>query len=210
MVTKKGTVKRVHLPEFQNITESGLIAIALREGDELLDVQITSGRREILLTSRGGFTVRFDEEEAREIGRNTQGVIGMEVREGDEVVSLTNVPKADLRAEPTGSARHVPLILTATEKGLGKLTRADDYRKTSRGALGVRAVSKIERTGKIVTMIHVSKDMEALVITRSGMAIRIAVEGVCEQGRNSMGVRMIRLQEGDAVAGVERFVPQEE
>jgi DNA gyrase subunit A len=199
MVTKKGTVKRTHLPEFQNVTEAGLIAINLREGDEVLDAQITTGKKEILLTSLNGQAVRFDEEEAREIGRATQGVNGMDLREGDEVVSLTALPHV-----PEG-ATEAPLVLTTTQKGLGKVTKITEYRKISRGGSGVKSVSNVEKAGRIVKVIHVSRDMQILVVTRAGMSIRIPVAEISEMGRASMGVRMIKLDEGDEVAGVERY-----
>ena len=202
--TRRGRVKKTALDEYENIRSTGIIAINLEDGDTLVDVRITDGNQQIVLSTREGQAIRFKEEEARPMGRATGGVAGMElesqtVKEGktvilieDEVVSMSTV-------------RDDETLLTVSELGYGKRTPASDYRLTHRGGKGVITMNVTEKTGKVISVRQVGIDDQVMLITDGGKVIRLAVKGVRITGRNAQGVHMVRL-EGDervrAVAGM--------
>ncbi|HET6399598.1 MAG TPA: DNA gyrase subunit A [Candidatus Thermoplasmatota archaeon] len=194
--TKKGTVKRTALSDFRNVRAAGIIAINLDPGDELLAVRLTNGAQEVILATKMGQACRFEESQVRVMGRATTGVRGITLEDGDEVVSLAI-------AEPGTS------LLSVTANGFGKRTELEEYRKTNRGAKGVRTIIVNERNGPVVAVRTVHGDESLLVITRMGMVVRTRVEEVRETGRSAQGVRIVSMEEGDAVTQVAVLPPEE-
>ena len=190
--TKRGRVKKTELEEYANIRSNGIIAINLEDGDSLVDVRITDGNQQIVLSTREGQAIRFKEAEARPMGRATGGVAGMEleshtIKEGktvtlveDEVVSLSTV-------------RDDETLLTVSELGLGKRTPAEEYRLTHRGGKGVITMNVTEKTGKVVAVRQVGTDEQVMLITDGGKVIRLNVKDVRITGRNAQGVHLVRL-----------------
>ncbi|HKV90025.1 MAG TPA: DNA gyrase subunit A [Thermoplasmata archaeon] len=188
--SRKGIVKRTSLEMFQNIRTNGIQAVLLDEGDELVDVAlVTPEDKEMILATHAGQLVRFPITEVREMGRAAYGVIGVRLQsEGDDhVVTMA----------PVRGAR--PFLLTITSTGFGKRSLTRDYRETRRGAKGVRTIRTGGRNGGVVAVLPVGEDDEILVTTQRGITIRMAVKGIRAQGRNTMGVRIMRLDEGDTV-----------
>jgi DNA gyrase subunit A len=188
--TRNGIIKRTSLGEFQNIRTNGIQAVLLEEGDELVNVALVSDERtEIVLATRAGQLVRFPVADVRPMGRATYGVIGARLskEKGDRVVTMAPV-----------EARF-PDLLTITTTGFGKRSPVADYRETRRGAKGVRTIRTGGRNGDVVAVLPTADDSEALITTQNGITIRLAVASIRSQGRNTMGVRIIRLDEGDAV-----------
>ena len=197
-VTKRGRIKRTGFAEFQNIRESGIRAIKLNEGDELIDVQIAGGNEEVILASSGGYANRFPIDEVRPMGRPAAGVAGMRVRAGDEVVSmaLSTNPEAEL--------------LTVLSSGYGKRTTTSEYRKTRRGSKGVRTTSAKYAKGRVVAVKVVRPEEHLLATTKAGVVIRCAVADISVKGRAARGVRLQRLGDGDEVVAVARVIEEEE
>ncbi|RLF41879.1 MAG: DNA gyrase subunit A [Thermoplasmata archaeon] len=189
--TRKGIVKRCKIDLFKNIRSNGIIAIDLR-GDELVDVILSSGNDDIFIASKNGQACWFSEKEIRPMGRNAMGVIGIRLKEDDEVVSL------DVTREDRD-------ILTITENGFGKRSALKDYRKTHRGSKGVRTIITNERNGKVVFAKSVKEDDEIIILTRAGMISRIKVKDIRRQGRNTAGVKVMKLKEGDKIVCVSRL-----
>ncbi len=188
--SRRGIVKRTGLDQFQNIRTSGIQAVLLEEGDELVGVAlVTDENVEILLATTSGQLVRFPLSEVRPMGRATYGVIGVRLssEKGDRVVSMATV------------SSDFPHLLTITSTGFGKRSMTADYRRTRRGAKGVRTIRTGGRNGAVVAVLPVTDDSEILVTTQRGITIRQMVKGIRSQGRNTMGVRIIRLDEGDEV-----------
>jgi DNA gyrase subunit A len=188
--TRRGLVKRTTLDQFQNIRITGIQAINLEEGDELVGVaRLDDESTEILLATRGGQLVRFPVAEVRPMGRATYGVIGVRLAAtgGDHVVAMAPVNP------------RLPTLLSLTSTGYGKRSPTDEYRRTRRGARGVRTIRTGGRNGSVVAVLPTTDASELLVTTRNGVTIRIAVKGIRSQGRNTLGVRVIRLDEGDEV-----------
>ncbi|MDE1820553.1 MAG: DNA gyrase subunit A [Euryarchaeota archaeon] len=192
--TAKGLVKRTELTLYQNIRVSGIQAILLEEGDELVDVALTQGDSEILLATKEGQVIRFKETELRPMGRATYGVIGARLGEKDQVVGMSPV-------SPT-----FPSLLTLTSTGFGKRTPVEEYRLTKRGASGVIGIKTGGRNGEVVAVIPVREEDEILVTTQKGITIRSPVRQIREQGRNTLGVIIIRIEEGDEVKAAVRLV----
>ncbi|HEX17175.1 MAG TPA: DNA gyrase subunit A [Thermoplasmatales archaeon] len=190
LATKKGFIKRTKLEHFKNIRSNGLIAIELRD-DELADVVLSSGDDEIFMASKNGKACWFDEREIRPMGRNARGVVGMRLEDGDELVSLDVVKGDD--------------ILTLTENGFGKRSGIGDYRKTRRGSKGVKTILTNDRNGKVIFAKSVREDDEVMILSREGMISRIKVKGIRRQGRNTAGVRIMRLKGDDKVVCVTRL-----
>ena len=187
--TKKGLVKRVHVTEFENIRQSGKIAITLKEDDELVSVKMTSGKDEILIASSNGKLVRFDEEGVRPMGRTASGVKGINT-DGGHVVGMTTDKEGQY-------------IMVVTEKGYGKMSPIDEYRKSNRGGKGVKTLNATEKNGNIVTLRAVNGDEDLLIITDAGIIIRLPMDQVKTAGRNTQGVRLIKVAEGSKVSTVE-------
>ena len=188
MVTKKGVIKKTALSDFQNIRSNGIIAINIDEGDELLDVVTTDGKKRIFIATHNGFAIRFDEKNARPMGRATRGTRGIDLRKDDFVVSLCAV-----------SADDSEKMLSVSEKGYGKQTPISTYRLQSRGGKGVINMKTTEKTGKVVAVFPVEAESEIMIITQQAKLIRIDAGNIRKTGRSAQGVRLIKTDEGDMV-----------
>ena len=189
MSTSHGTVKKTPLSAYSRPRPSGIIAVDLRDGDRLVGVGLTDGTHDIILCSNGGKAIRFNESEVRAMGRDATGVRGIKLAEGQEVISLVVVGEG--------------LILTASENGYGKLTPLEDFPLHGRGGQGVIALQTTERNGSTVAALQVNTDQEIMLISSSGTLVRTPVAQVSIVGRNTQGVRLIRLDDGERLAGVE-------
>ncbi len=187
-VTKNGVVKRVSLDQFENIRQSGKIAITLRENDQLFDVKNTSGAEEILIASSKGKVVRFNEDDVRVMGRNAAGVNGINTDNG-EVVGVTTSEEGQY-------------VLSITQKGFGKLSNKEDYRLTKRGGKGVKTINITEKNGNLVAMRAVNGDEDLLITTTKGIIIRLPLSQVKVYSRNTQGVTIIRLDDDQEVASI--------
>jgi DNA gyrase subunit A len=195
--TRNGTVKKSALSQYSNVRMTGIKAIKIEPGDELIDVQVTSGTNDIVLATKHGLSVRFHEQDVREMGRDTTGVKGIELREGDSLVGMV-VIKRDAT------------ILVVTEKGLGKCSNIDDYRVQRRGGKGIITVNRTDRTGDVVGVMEVLPEDEIMLITRNGVIIRSSVAQIRVTGRIAQGVRLVHLDEGDVLTAVARVVPEDD
>ena len=192
MATSSGTVKKTALSNFSRPRTSGIKAIELREEDKLVDVVITNGSDHIMLLADSGKSIRFSETAVRSMGRTAGGVRGIRINEDQEVIAM-------IKVEAGGS------ILTSTENGFGKRTNVDDYPLKGRGGQGVISIKTNERNGKIVGAVQVQSDDDFMMITDSGTLVRIAVSDVSEMGRNTQGVRLIRLTKGEKLVEIEKI-----
>ncbi len=193
--TKKGIIKKTSLEAYSRPRTNGVIAITVRDGDELLEAVLTTGHSEILLAGRKGRCCRFDETDARALGRTASGVRGINIDEDDEVVGMiTYDPAAEDAANHT--------ILVVSEHGYGKRTDFDEYRKTSRGGKGVKTLNITDKTGSLVAIKNVTDENDLMIINRSGLTIRMAVSGIKVAGRATQGVRLINIKDGDSIAAV--------
>jgi DNA gyrase subunit A len=188
MVTKKGVIKKTALSDFQNIRSNGIIAINIDEGDELLDVVTTDGSKRIFIATHNGFAIRFDEKNARPMGRATRGTRGIDLRKDDFVVSLCAV-----------SADDSEKMLSVSERGYGKQTPISTYRLQSRGGKGVINMKTTDKTGKVVAVFPVDADSEIMIITQQAKLIRLEADAIRKTGRSAQGVRLIKTDEGDMV-----------
>ncbi|MGM9764411.1 MAG: DNA gyrase subunit A [Candidatus Cryptobacteroides sp.] len=195
LATKQGVIKKTSLEAYSRPRTNGVIALTVREGDELLEAALTSGHDEIFLAGRKGRCCRFDETEARPLGRTASGVRGINIDEDDEVVGMVIYDPKDENA-----AAHT--ILVVSENGYGKRTDFDEYRKTSRGSKGVKTLNITEKTGALVAIKNVTDDNDLMIINRSGLTIRMSAEGISTTGRATQGVRLINIKDGDAIAAV--------
>ena len=205
LVTRRGTVKKTTLTEYANrrSRNKGIIAINVREGDELLDALLTDGNSEIMIAARNGRCCRFMEDEIRAMGRNSSGVRGISIEENDEVVgAISNNPSAPDAADTT--------VLVVSENGYGKRSDPNDYRITSRGAKGVKTIDITAKTGKLLAIKSVTEDNDLMIITRSGLTIRMPVSESRVAGRATQGVRLINIREGDSIAAVSSVAKEEE
>jgi len=196
--TKQGTVKKTSLAAYANIRSSGIKAIKIEEGDELIDVQVTSGANDIVLATKTGMSIRFHEQDVREMGRDTTGVKGIELAEKGDVVIGMVVIKRDAT------------LLVVTEKGMGKCSPIDEYRVQKRGGRGIITVNRTDKTGDAVSIMEVLPDDELMAMTKEGMVIRMPVKGIRVSGRNTQGVRIVDLSASDKVIDVARVVPEDE
>lgn len=187
-VTKQGTIKKTALSDYQNIRVTGINAINIDEGDELLDVIRTDGKKQIFIATRDGMAVRFNESDVRPMGRAARGVRGVNLRKGDEVVSVSAV-----------SQEGTEKILSVSEQGFGKQTMVNSYRLTKRGGIGVINMKTTEKTGKVVAAFPVEEDSEIMIITQQAKLIRIGVDKIRETGRSAQGVTLIKCDDDDCV-----------
>jgi DNA gyrase subunit A len=196
--TANGTVKKTVLSAYGNPRASGINAINIEPGDELIDVQVTDGTNDIVLATRHGMSIRFHEKDAREMGRATSGVRGIQLEEGDDRV----IGMVVIRRDAT--------LLVVTEKGLGKRSELSEYRVQHRGGKGIITLKRTEKTGDIVALKEVQPDDELMMITRHGVIIRLPVDGIRVIGRNTQGVKVMNLDAGDTVVDVARVVKEDE
>ncbi|OGA03182.1 MAG: DNA gyrase subunit A [Betaproteobacteria bacterium RIFCSPLOWO2_02_64_14] len=198
MATANGTVKKTALSAFSRPMAKGIIAVSLEDGDYLIGVAITDGKQDIMLFSDGGKAVRFAEADVRAMGRNAAGVRGMKLAKGQHVISLLTASDEKLS------------VLTATENGYGKRTLISEYTRHGRGTQGMIAIQCSERNGPLLAARLVSPDDQIMLITTGGVLIRTRVSEVREQGRSTQGVRLINLDEGEKLAGLEKIVESDE
>ena len=193
--TKRGTIKKTSLEAYSRPRVNGVNAITVREGDELMEAILTNGNNEILIAGRDGKCVRFNEQDARAIGRTSAGVRGISIEEDDEVVGMICV-------DPSTIAQENRTILVVSENGFGKKSELEDYRLTSRGTKGVKTLNITEKTGNLVALKSVTEDNDLMIINKSGITIRVAVSDIRVAGRATQGVKLINLREGDSIAAV--------
>ena len=208
LATKKGIIKKTSLEAYSRPRTNGVIAITVRDGDELLEAVMTNGSSEILLAGRNGRCCRFDETDARALGRTASGVRGINIEEDDEVIGM-------ITYDPAAEDASAHTILVVSENGYGKRTDFDEYRKTNRGGKGVKTLQITEKTGSLVAIKNVTDENDLMIINRSGLTIRMAVSGIKVAGRATQGVKLINIKEGDSIAAVsvvnksEEEAPQE-
>lgn len=201
LCTKKGVIKKTALEDFSRPRQTGVNAITIVEGDELIQARMTDGQSEIMMAVKSGRAIRFSEEKVRPTGRGAIGVAGIEVEdEQDEVVGMICV-NPTLQNERT--------ILVVSDKGFGKRTPMDEYRFTNRGGKGVKTINVTDKTGGVVGILDVSPTEDLMITCKSGVTIRMPVSGISEQGRATQGVKLIRLDEGDEIAAITNLDDQE-
>jgi DNA gyrase subunit A len=195
--TKEGVVKKTRLSEFGNPRTSGIRAINIEKGDELIDVQVTDGKNDIVLATRHGMSIRFHEQDVRDMGRTATGVWGIALDKKDKVIDLVIIRRAST-------------LLVVTEKGMGKRSELDEYRVQHRGGRGIITLKRNEKTGDIIALKEVLPDDELMMITKKGIVIRVPVEGIRVTGRNTQGVKVMNLTPGDLVVDVARIVKEDD
>lgn len=205
LVTKRGIIKKTTLEAYSNKRSrgKGIIAITVRDGDELIEAILTNGEHEIMIAARNGKAVRFDERGVRPLGRGASGVKGIDIEEDDEVIGM-------ISCDPKDPDLQNRTVLVVSENGYGKRSHGEDYRITSRGAKGVRTLDITEKTGPLVAMKTVTEDNDLMIINRSGMTIRMSVSDIRVAGRATQGVKLINLRANDAIAAVSVVAKAEE
>jgi len=197
MATEKGTVKKTVLSAYSNIRRGGINAINLAAGDRLIEAKLSDGNNDIIIGTKNGMAIRFNEKDVRDMGRTATGVRGVKLGKGDTVIGMIVV-------------RNASTLMVVTEKGFGKRSEIEDYRLTKRGGKGVITIKTSDKNGKLIAMKEVNDSDELVIITTGGMVIRQAVHELRVMGRNTQGVRLIRLNEGDDIADIARVVPEED
>ncbi len=195
--TKNGIVKKTPLNDYRSCRKDGLIALTIDENDELIGVQLTQGREEIILGTRKGMSIRFSEEEVRSMGRTARGVRGITLATGDEVVGMD-------AARPEGQ------LLVITENGVGKRTDVQEYKVQGRGGKGIKTINRSKKSGDIVGLMVVKAGQEIMIITTDGIIIRLSVEDISQQGRITQGVRIMRLGEKDRIASIAKAASKDD
>jgi DNA gyrase subunit A len=195
--TASGMVKKTALSAYGNPRSSGINAINIDDGDELIEVQITDGTNDVVLATRNGMSIRFSEKGVREMGRATTGVRGIQLSTDDRVIGMVVI-------------RRDATLLVVSERGLGKRSQLSDYRVQKRGGKGIITVKRTEKTGAVVALKEVLPDDELMLVTRHGVIIRLPVEGIRVIGRNTQGVKVMNLDTGDSVMDVARVVREDE
>ena len=203
LATKQGIIKKTSLEAYSRPRANGVIAITVREGDELLEAVMTNGHSEILLAGRKGRCCRFDETDARALGRTASGVRGINIDEDDEVIGM-------ITYDPSAEDASAHSILVVSEHGYGKRSDFDEYRKTNRGGKGVKTLNITDKTGALVAIKNVTDENDLMIINRSGLTIRMAVSGIKVAGRATQGVKLINIKDGDSIAAVSAVNKTEE
>jgi DNA gyrase subunit A len=197
MVTEKGTVKKTVLSEFSNPRKSGIIAIKLDKGDNLIEARLTDGTEDIIIGTKEGIALRFHESDVRDMGRNAAGVKGITLEKRDHVIGMVNVKRK-------------ATILVVSENGFGKRSELEDYRVTHRGGKGIITLKATDKTGKLIAIREVLDEDDLMIITAKGVVIRIHVKDIRVMSRNTQGVKLIKLENGDKVTAVASVVREEE
>ena len=205
LVTKKGVIKKTNLAEYSNkrSRNKGIIALTIREGDELLDAVLTNGSEQIMMAARDGRCVRFNEDDVRALGRGASGVRGINIEDDDEVIGVITYNPSDEE-----SGKHT--ILVVSENGFGKRSDPEDYRLTARGSKGVKTLNITDKTGKVVAIKNVTEENDLMIINQSGLTIRMAVTDIRVAGRATQGVKLINIREGDRIAAISAVAKSEE
>ena len=195
LITKRGIIKKTSMEAYSHPRTAGVNAVNLREGDELVEALLTNGSEEIFIAAREGRCCRFDETDARPMGRNSTGVRGINIEDDDEVIGAINYdPKAEDASAHT--------VLVVSENGFGKRTDFDEYRITKRGGKGVKTISITEKTGKLIAIKNVTENNDLMIIEKSGLTIRMAVSDIRVAGRATQGVKLINIKNGDSIAAI--------
>ncbi len=197
MVTEQGTVKKTVLSAYSNIRKGGIIAINLSSNDRLIEAKLSEGNNDIVIGTKDGMAIRFNEKDVRDMGRTATGVRGINLAKKDVVIGMLVIKNATT-------------LMVVTEKGFGKRSEIEEYRLTKRGGKGVITVKTSDRNGKLIAMKEVNDSDELVIITTGGMVIRQAVKDLRIMGRNTQGVRLIKLKEGDDIADIARVIPEDE
>ncbi|MFZ5946441.1 MAG: DNA gyrase subunit A [Stygiobacter sp.] len=197
MVTEKGTIKKTVLSAYSNIRRGGILAINLAAGDKLVEAKLSDGINDVIIGTRNGMAIRFNEKDVRDMGRTATGVRGIKLGKNDIVIGMIVV-------------RNANTLMVVTDKGFGKRSEIEDYRLTKRGGKGVITIKTSDKNGKMIAMKEVNDNDELVIITTNGMVIRQAVKELRVMGRNTQGVRLIRLNEDDAIADIARVIPEED
>ena len=222
--TKDGTVKKTALNDFVNYRKAGIIAINLEEGNSLVNAVLTTGEQEVIIVTHNGMSIRFNESDMRTQGRNTIGVRGIKLREGDYVVAMAVVPEgetsvvtdddtAELPAETDESTDGAPAahsLLVVSENGLGKRTRFGEYRLQSRGGIGIKTMNCTDKTGLVVSATTVTNADELMIMTSGGQSVRMKVDSIRETGRATQGVKLITLNAKEAIQEITLVIPDED
>lgn len=205
LVSKKGVIKKTSLSEYskKRSRNKGIIALTIREGDELLDAVLTSGDENIMIAARNGYCVRFNESAFRAVGRNASGVKGISISDNDEVVGI-------ITYDPHAEDASAHTVLVVSENGYGKRSDPEDYRLTNRGAKGVKTLNITDKTGPVVAIKNVTEDNDLMIINRSGLTIRMHVTDIKVAGRATQGVKLINIREGDSISAVSVVARDEE
>lgn len=195
LITKRGIIKKTSLEAYSHPRTAGVNAVNLREGDELVEALLTNGNEEIFIAAREGRCCRFDETDARPMGRNSTGVRGINIEDDDEVIGAINY-------DPEGEDASAHTVLVVSENGFGKRTDFDEYRITKRGGKGVKTISITEKTGKLIAIKNVTENNDLMIIEKSGLTIRMAVSDIRVAGRATQGVKLINIKNGDSIAAI--------
>jgi len=199
MATKKGTIKKTSLRDYENIRTNGMITIKLDRGDELKWVKGTTGKNDIIISTTAGQAVRFNESEVRAMGRNAMGVRGMRLRPNDEVVGMDVVTDSDQK------------LIAVSANGYGKVTKVSNFPVHKRGGVGIKVAAVTAKTGRIVAVHMIDpKAKELIMMSMKGQAIRVAVKDIPTLGRATQGVRIMRMDDGDGVASIGVVPPEDE
>ena len=198
MATNRGTVKKMNLKDLESARKAGIVAINLDDKEDLIGVELTDGNSEIILATRNGLAIRFDEQDVRPMGRTAHGVRGVALNYGDEVVAMDSVPDENYE------------VLTATEFGMGKRTAVSEYRKQTRGGKGIINIKITEKTGLVIGMKVINPAQEIMMITAAGLIIRIDVDDISQYGRNAQGVKLMTLNDEDKVVSLAAIHHDEE
>jgi len=205
LATKKGVIKKTVLEKYRNYRKNGdgVKGIIIREGDELIGAELTNGNCQLMVAARGGRCVRFDETDARPLGRTSAGVRGINIDDNDEVIGMISY-------DPTAEDAANHTVLVVSEHGFGKRTSIEEYRKTNRGGKGVKTLNITEKTGQLVALQNVTEDNDLMIINQSGLTIRMAVADIREAGRATQGVKLVNIKDGDTIAAVSVVSKSEE
>jgi len=199
MATKRGQVKKTSLEQYSRPRVNGINAITIKEDDELLEAKLTDGNSQVMLALKSGKAIRFEEAKTRPMGRNASGVRGIRLQhDKDEVIGMVAVN--DMESN----------ILVVSSNGYGKRSRLEDYRITNRGGKGVKTISITEKTGDLVAIKNVDDSNGLMIINKSGIAIRMAVEDLRVMGRATQGVKLINIKEGDSIAAVAKVIHEKD
>jgi DNA gyrase subunit A len=197
MGTRKGTIKKTDMTAFSNPRPSGIIAMGIEEGDAVIAVDFSDGKEQVFIGTRDGMAIRFDETDVRSMGRTAYGVRGISLREDDEVVAMEVV-------------REGGTVLTVAQNGYGKRTELEEYRLQSRGGVGIINIQTSDRNGKVAGIAYVHDEDELMLISQQGMILRMRAGDIRTIGRATQGVRLIEMEEGDAVVSVAKLAERED
>ncbi|MPM97203.1 DNA gyrase subunit A [bioreactor metagenome] len=198
MCTQNGTVKKTTISSFENVRSTGIIAIGLKDDDKLISARITDGTCDIIIGTHNGIACRFRESNVRAMGRTAAGVRGILLQGDDRVISMMVIK------------RHDSQVLIVSERGYGKRTKFEDFRLTNRGAKGVISMNVTQKTGKVVRLVTAFDTQDLIVITTNGILIRQPISAIRTIGRNTQGVKLIRLDEGDSIADITTIAHEEQ